>query len=190
MTNPKNSPPWAKIGPHRPHPMPPPLHAIQPDVLNFAFDAMFLDTSFVPPDNFSDEWGFADTEEALALSSVDDARLNGCIVAASALVWGVPVMRPAQLKACYRLLRPHLQNLQVVVHRTEGGKTHILCTLGVIEQGIILIFIPLLMLSADAMHKFEGAIPIWGNKGVYHLDEIFDCNRSAYFALLCYCSSI
>jgi hypothetical protein len=36
---------------------------------------------------------------------------------------------------------------------------HILCTLGVIEQGIILIFILLLTLLADMMHKFESFNP-------------------------------
>jgi hypothetical protein len=46
------------------------------------------------------------------------------------------------------------------------------------------------MLSADVRHKFEDTIPIWGNVGVYHLDEIFDSNRSTYFALLQCCASM
>ena len=60
--------------------------------------------------------------------------------------------------------------------------------LEVIERGIVLIFIPLLMLSVDIMHKFEGAIPIWGNMGVYHLNEIFANNKSTYFKLLGHCT--
>ncbi len=40
------------------------------------------------------------------------------------------------------------------------------------------------------MHKFKGAILIWGNVGVYHLNEIFDSNRLTYFALLCRCTSM
>ena len=102
----------------------------------------------------------------------------------------VPSMHPAQPEACYRLLHPHLPNLLVVVHRTGRGKTHILCTLGVIECGIVLIFTPLLTLSVNVMHKFEGAILIWGNVGVNHLDKIFDSKRSTYFALLCRCASM
>jgi hypothetical protein len=50
------------------------------------------------------------------------------------------------------------------------------------------ICIPLLKLLADVTHKFEGAIPIWGNLGVYHPDKIFDSNQSAYLpstSLLC-----
>jgi hypothetical protein len=54
----------------------------------------------------------------------------------------------------------------MVVHRTGGGKTHILQTLGVIEQKIVLIFILLLTLSAEVMHKFELTNPTWGNVGL------------------------
>ena len=49
-----------------------------------------------------------------------------------------------------------------------GGKTHILQTLSVVEQVITLIFIPLLTLLTNVMHKFEDAGTTWGNVGVYH----------------------
>jgi hypothetical protein len=124
------------------------------------------------------------------MSSVNDAQLKDCIVAASASVWGVPMMCPGQLDACFCLLHPHHPNSLVVVHWTGWGKSHILFTLGVIERGIILMFIPLLTLSADVMHKFESADPTWENVGVYHLDKFFDCNQLAYHQLLCQCSSI
>jgi superfamily II DNA helicase RecQ len=78
----------------------------------------------------------------------------------------------------------------VVVHRTGGGKTHILRTLGAIERGIVLIFIPLLTLSADVMHKFEVANTTWGNVGAYHLDELYDANRRAFESLLRRCSTM
>ena len=61
---------------------------------------------------------------------------------------------------------------------------------GNFECGINLTFIPLLRMLADGMHKFEASIPTWGNEGVYHRDQIFDCNRLVYFALLCRCSLI
>ena len=168
----------------------PPDDDIIADDLDGAFDAMFLHPPIVSPDNFDDDWGNAVTEQALALSSVNDARLKRCIDAASASVWGVPAMRPAQLEACYRLLHPYCPNSLLVIHRTGGGKTHILRTLGVIERGIVLIFIPLLTLSADVMHKFEAANTTWGNVGVYHLDELYDSNRSAFHSLLRRCSTI
>jgi hypothetical protein len=55
--------------------------------LDNALDGMLLETPLVSPDDFSDEWGAADTEEALALSGALNARLKDYIVAALALVW-------------------------------------------------------------------------------------------------------
>ena len=85
------------------------------------FDAMLLDTSDVINYVFPDNWGIDDTENALALSGVDDVLLKDCIVDASASVWGV-TMRPAQLEACFHILHPHCPNSLVVVHRTGGGE--------------------------------------------------------------------
>jgi hypothetical protein len=152
-------------------------HRIKANALNNAFDAMLLNPTTVSNDDFSDDWGAADTEDALTLSGVNDTRLKDCIVVASASVWGIPTMPPVQLKACFPLLlHPNCPNSLVVVHQTGGRKTHILCTLVVIKRGIVLIFIPLLILSADIMHKFESSNPTWRNVVVYHLDEIFHCN--------------
>ncbi len=114
--------------PTPPQPSPnfsPACNMITTDSLNSAFHAMILRPPIVSPDNFDNNWGATDTEQALMASGIDNARLKECIVAASALVWGVPPMRPAQLEACYRLLHPHCPNYLVVVHRTGGGEdTH------------------------------------------------------------------
>ncbi len=74
-----------------------PNHDIVNNSLDDAFDAMLLDPTPVSPDDFSNKWGAADTEEALALSGVNDTRLKDCIVSASASVWDVSTMCPAQL---------------------------------------------------------------------------------------------
>jgi len=63
------------------------------------FDAMLIDPSHVVNADFPNDWGINDTEETLAVSGVNDSRLKDCIVNASASVWGVPSMRPAQLEA-------------------------------------------------------------------------------------------
>ena len=65
---------------------------------------MLLDTTTVSSDDGSrDEWGRADTEKSLALSSVyEDARLNDCIIAALAVVWGVSSCTPASLRWPWR----------------------------------------------------------------------------------------
>jgi hypothetical protein len=60
-------------------------------------------------------------------------------------------MFPAQIDAVFCLLHPVKPNHLAVVEQTGAGKTHILWMLGVIEQGIVLIFIPLLTLSANVM---------------------------------------
>ncbi len=90
--------------------------------LDDAFEAMLFDPPDVSPDNFSNEWGATDTEEALASSSVNDTRLKHCNVAGSASVVGIPVMCPAQLEACYCLLHPHHPNALVMVHGRGGGR--------------------------------------------------------------------
>ena len=53
-----------------------------------------------------------------------------------------------------------------------------------------MIFIPLLTLSEDVMHKFEAYNPTWGNVGVYHLDEMYDCDCQLYSSFLRSCSSM
>jgi hypothetical protein len=66
--------------------------------------------------------------------------------------------------------------------------THNGRTLGVIEQGIVLIFIPLLMLSVDVMAKFTCANEHW-SVITMHLDKLYNANKRAYLQLLdrCHC---
>ena len=92
-----------------PLPLPDAPPARHPDTskLDSAFDEMLLDRTVDADGDFIDDWGVADTEEALALSGINKTRLKDCIADASASVWGVPMMRPAQLEACYCLLHPH-----------------------------------------------------------------------------------
>jgi hypothetical protein len=86
-------------------------------------------------------------------SMCNNNHLKACIIAASESVWGIPDMFPAQLDDIFCLLHPMHPNHLAAIQQTGAGKTHILWTLGAIEQGIILIFIPLLTLSADVMAK-------------------------------------
>ena len=72
----------------------------------------------------------------------------------------------------------------LIVLPTGGGKTHIIRTVGVMERGITLIFIPLLTLAADVMAKFERADQRWGLIKAYHLDGLYDNSRQKYHLLL------
>ncbi len=105
-----------------PSPDAPSEHCVEASALDVAIDAMLLNPSFFANGKYSDDWGTTDTEEALVLSSVDDARLKDCISAALASIWGIPTMRPRQLEACFCLLRPDGPNSLVVVHQTGGGR--------------------------------------------------------------------
>jgi hypothetical protein len=69
-----------------PLPDAPSEHRFDAGALDVAFDAMLLDPTIVADCKFSDDWGATDTKDALALSSVEDARLKDCISAASASV--------------------------------------------------------------------------------------------------------
>jgi len=99
-------------------------------------------------------------------------------------------MYPAQLDAVYCLLHPVHPNHLAVFQRTGADKTHILRMLGVIERGIILIFIPLLTLSADVMSKFTCANQKLGAITVQHLNELIDANKQVYYDLLEQCRSL
>jgi hypothetical protein len=143
---------------------------------------MLLDPPVVSPKDFSNTWGAVDTEEALMLSGIYNARLKDCIVSALVSVWDVPTMCPAQLEVCYPLLHPKVHWMG------GGGNKHKICPVGVIKQGIISIFMTLLLLLADVMQKFESFNPTWGNVGVFHLGAIYNCNQATYSNLLCRCS--
>ncbi len=124
------------------------------------------------------------------MSGCDDEQLKSCIIATSASVWSVNEMYPAQLDVVYPLLHPLHPNHLAMIQRTGAGKTHILQTLGVIERGIVLIFILLLTLSADVMSKFTCANQNFGAVAVQHLDKLFDVNKRLYYDLLEQCCGL
>jgi hypothetical protein len=63
-------------------------------------------------------------------------------------------------------------------------KTHILRMLGVIKCGSVLIFIPLLTLSAGVMSKFISTNQRFGAIIIQHLDELYDATKQVYKDLL------
>lgn len=137
-----------------------------------------------------DDWTASDTARIVGMTGCCDDRLRACIIAASSLVWGVDEMYPTQIDAVFRLLHPVHPNQLALIQRTGAGKTHILRTVGVMERGIVLIFIPLLTLSADVMSKFNCASQRFGAVTVQHLDELFDANKKVYRELLERCRGL
>ncbi len=88
------------------------------------------------------------------------------------------------------LLHPILPNHLGVIQQTSTGKTHILCALGIIKRGIVLIFIILLMLSANVMSKFTCANQRFGAVIIQHLDMLYDSNKPSYKDLLERCKGL
>jgi hypothetical protein len=152
-----------------------------------SFKGAILDPIPFIPNTYSSDWSMEDTEELVALSGCDDLCLKGSITAALASVWGVPDRFLAQIDAVFCLIHPMHPNHLAVIQRTSAGKMHIIRMLGVIKRGIILIFIPLLMLSADVMEKFTCANERFGGVITMHLDGLYDTNKCTYFQLLDHC---
>jgi hypothetical protein len=98
-------------------------HDILGETLDDAFDAICLDPLLALLDDFSNNWCTSDTEKALALFDIDNARLKDYIVNELASAWGMPTMHTGKLEACFCILHPHHPNSLVVVHRTGGRKT-------------------------------------------------------------------
>jgi hypothetical protein len=138
---------------------------------------------FVPDASLADRTA-AGAEGIITMSGCSNYCLKACILAALESIWGIQKNFLAQLNAVCRLLHPTHPNHLVVIQQTGAGKTHILWTLGVIERGIILIFILLLTLYANVMSKLTCANLSFKAILIQHLDMIFDANKPAYKDLL------
>jgi hypothetical protein len=104
-----------------------------------------------------------------------------------ASVWGILDMFPMQIDAVFCLLHPTHPNQLAVIQCTGVRKMHIARTLGVIERGIVFIFIPLLMLLADVMEKFTCANERFGGVITMHLGKLCNANKCRHIHLLDCC---
>ena len=131
-----------------------------------------------------------DLDAVMDLADFDVNELDRFALAASSNVWSTPQLRPSQQEAIRFIMHPCKPNNVIIVQPTGSGKTHIVRVVGVIERGIILIFIPLLTLSADVLQKFTCADETWGTVEVQHLDELYEANRSKYNEFLQRCHGL
>jgi superfamily II DNA helicase RecQ len=99
-------------------------------------------------------------------------------------VWNVPELRPLQMQAIKHVLMPSTPNTLFLIDRTGGGKSHVIRTLGAILKGIIIVFIPILSLSADLLEKFRTASQRFGSVHAHHVDEIIDASPDKRSELL------
>ncbi len=174
------------------NPMPPPACLILPPAPSSRTPPWMGTTSTLSPSSQTSvtDGTAVGTEATVAISECHHNHLKACIIAMSTSVWGIQDIFPPQLNAVYPLLHPQRPNHLVAIHQNGAGKTHNLWTMGVIEWGIVLIFIPLLTLSADVMSKFMCTIVPLGAVIIQHLNELYDANKNAYKKLLQRCGGL
>ena len=86
--------------------------------------------------------------------------------------WGVDECRPNQLIACKKILFGlSSAGKLLVVDRTGGGKSHILRMTVVMVNGIILVIVPLLALTANQMANIMNAMQVDGSIEAHNLDD-------------------
>jgi hypothetical protein len=115
--------------------------------------------------------------EIVAISGCNNDCLKVCIIALLVSSWGVLDMFPSQLNVVFCLLHSMHLNHLMVIQQTGTGKAHILWMLGVIECGIVLIFIPPLTLSASVMSKFTYTNQRFGAVIIQRLNELYNANN-------------
>mmetsp|Transcript_15996 Transcript_15996/g.27214 ORF Transcript_15996/g.27214 Transcript_15996/m.27214 type:complete len:404 (-) Transcript_15996:1753-2964(-) len=87
-------------------------------------------------------------------------------------IFGTNNLRTYQMKALVGCLNPiYCESKMLFVTRTGYGKSHVMRTLGVVLGGVVVIFVPLLSLSADQMNKMKEANQNYGTVETHHLDE-------------------
>ena len=102
----------------------------------------------------------------------DPVALDRKIELAAGCVWSVDALRPQQMEALRFIFSPTSPSHCFIVHRTGAGKTLVMKVAGVIEKGVVAVFIPLHALTADVMQKFSNAEQRWGTVQALLLDEL------------------
>jgi superfamily II DNA helicase RecQ len=86
-------------------------------------------------------------------------------------------LRPKQQSACETILcNPKSGGRLLVVDRTGGGKSLILCMTAITIAGITLVIVPLLALTANQLARIRKAIQKYGVVSCYHMDDTSSCD--------------
>ena len=114
-------------------------------------------------------------------------RIDGACQGGSTHVWRVPELRIRQREVLTKYIDPRTPKYMIACLRTSAGKSHCMRLIGTMERGVMLIFIPLLTLSADILDKFISTDQRYGKVGVVHLDEMVDNAPEEYESFLQTC---
>ena len=108
-------------------------------------------------------------------AAVHPTSLAESIEFVSREVFGTKKLRSKQSWAIELCINPSMIDSKLLlVTRTGYGKSHVMRTLGVLVGGVVIIFVPLLSLSADQMNKMKEANQKYGTVETHHLDELPD----------------
>ena len=122
----------------------------------------------------------AQNEDENELSSDITATINptsllDSIEFVSREVFQTEELRTLQRWAIQLCINPSIVDSKLLfITRTGYGKSHVMRTLGVLAGGVVIIFVPLLSLSADQMNKMKEASQKYGTVETHHLDELPD----------------
>ena len=100
------------------------------------------------PANVGDESAAADSS-SIADSVSSQASFDKVLTNLSARMWGTPALRPTQSAAIAEIMHGQCTGKLLLVHRTGGGKSHIMRMIGSLVAGITVVIVPLLTLCAD-----------------------------------------
>ena len=105
-------------------------------------------------------------------------------------VWDVEELREHQYKIGETIFDPNRPNALIAVYPTGSGKSHVIRVVDSMMRGIHLILIPLLTLYTDVMAKFSSASQNHGSVRAYHLDELYDSNKTRYQEVMQRCANL
>ena len=89
-----------------------------------------------------------------------------------------------ELKVATMIATPGAPDRAVACLQADYDKSHTVQMLHALETGFVLFFIPLLVLYADLLTKYESANEAFGRVHTLHVDEICDDHRDKYSYLL------
>ena len=120
--------------------------------------------------NADDESAAADSD-SIADSVSSQASFDEVLTNLSARMWGTPALRPTQSAAIAEIMHGQCAGKLLLVHRTGGGKSHIMRMIGSLVAGITVVIVPLLTLCADQIRKILEASPKYASCEAHHIDD-------------------
>jgi superfamily II DNA helicase RecQ len=111
-------------------------------------------------------------DDVVTVGSVSSrASIDVVLTNLSARMWDTPSLRPTQEAAIAEIMHGRCGGKLLLVHRTGGGKSHILRMTGSIVAGVVVVIVPLLTLCADQMRKIKEASQKYASCEAQHIDE-------------------